>query len=335
MHFVFEYLLFIAEVITILVGMLMFVGGVIALSKKSKEVDPLSLEIKSINDKYHQMKLSILDAVLSKEQLKELNKEEKKQQKLKDKEKESNKNRLFVIDFDGDIKASEVNCLREAVTAILTVATKDDQVLLRLESGGGVVHGYGLAASQLARLKSQQILLTIAVDKVAASGGYMMAAVADKIIAAPFAILGSIGVLAQIPNFHKLLKKYNIDYEQHTAGEYKRTLTLFGENDDKAREKLQEELEETHTLFKSFLLEHRPALDMEKVATGEHWYGTNALELSLIDEIKTSDDFIMSACDESDVFEVSVVQHKHWYDKFSDNLTKMAESVVSRFNYGG
>lgn len=202
---------------------------------------------------------------------------------------------IFVLDFDGDIRASAVTSLRQEISAILTLARSEDEVVVRLESGGGVVHGYGLAASQLQRIRAHNIPLTVAVDKVAASGGYMMACVADKIIAAPFAIIGSIGVLAQLPNLHRLLKKHEIDFEQLYAGEYKRTLTMFGENTDKAREKMQQELQETHDLFKAHVKDQRPQLNIGKVATGEHWFGSRALELGLVDHLQTSDDYLMAA----------------------------------------
>ncbi|MDF5637600.1 protease SohB, partial [Vibrio parahaemolyticus] len=214
---------------------------------------------------------------------KAVKKEEKEKNKSREKEiKQASKDgsldskrepHLFVLDFNGSIDAKEVASLREEITAILAVAREGDEVLLRLESGGGMVHGYGLASSQLDRIKAAGLPLTISVDKVAASGGYMMACVADKIVSAPFAIVGSIGVIAQIPNFNKLLKKHDIEYEQLTAGEYKRTLTMFGENTDKARDKFKQELEETHVLFKDFIRERRPSLDLDKVATGEHWFG--------------------------------------------------------------
>ncbi|GAL22015.1 possible protease sohB [Vibrio maritimus] len=187
---------------------------------------------------------------------------------------------LFVLDFIGSIDAKEVASLREEVSAILAVAKEGDEVLVRLESGGGMVHAYGLASSQLDRIKAANLPLTIAVDKVAASGGYMMACIADKIVSAPFAVVGSIGVIAQLPNFNKLLKKNDIEFEQLTAGEYKRTLTMFGENTDKARDKFKQELEETHGLFKDFIRDHRPELDLDKVATGEHWFGTQAKDLA-------------------------------------------------------
>ena len=105
-------------------------------------------------------------------------------------------------------------------------------------------------------------------DKVAASGGYMMACIGDRILSAPFAVLGSIGVVAQIPNLHRLLKKHDVDYEVLTAGEYKRTLTVFGENTDKGRQKFQEDLELTHVLFKDFVSRYRPQLDIDQVLGG-------------------------------------------------------------------
>ena len=228
---------------------------------------------------------------------------------------QADKPRLFVLDFHGSMDARETDSLREEISAILSIAKADDEVLLRLESGGGVVHGYGLAASQLDRLNKRQINLTVAVDKVAASGGYMMACIGNKIIAAPFAIVGSIGVIAQLPNFNRLLKKHNVDFEQFTAGEFKRTVTLFGENTDKGRDKFQQELEQTHQLFKRFVTEHRPQLDIQQVATGEHWFGYQALELQLVDAIQTSDDYIMAALTERQVYQVKYQLRKGMAEK--------------------
>lgn len=231
---------------------------------------------------------------------------------------------MFVLDFKGDIRASAVDGLRDEVTAIITSAREGDEVFLRLESPGGQVHSYGLAASQLARLRQNNVRLVAAVDKVAASGGYLMASVADTIIAAPFAIVGSIGVIAQIPNFHRLLKKQDIDFEQFTAGEYKRNVTMFGENTDQDRAKLREELEETHELFKDYINQHRPQLALEKVATGEHWYGSQALELGLIDEIKTSDDWLLEASENVELLKINASRKK----SFKDRFLKMANSLI-------
>lgn len=241
---------------------------------------------------------------------------------------EQNSGRLFVIDFDGDVEASAVDNLREEITAIISAAEPNDRVLVRLESPGGMVHAYGLAASQLSRIKAANLSLVIAVDQVAASGGYMMACVADHIIAAPFAVVGSIGVVAELPNFHRLLRHNKVDYEQHTAGEYKRTLTMFSENTDAAREKFKKELEETHDLFKQFIIDNRPSLDIDKVATGEHWYGTQALTLGLIDSIQTSDDFIVNAAKESDVFEVSYEVKKPLADRLSFSINSALEKAI-------
>jgi len=238
------------------------------------------------------------------------------------------KSRLFVLNFDGDVEASAVENLREEITAIISAASPDDEVLLRLESPGGMVHAYGLAASQLSRIKAAKLSLTIAVDAVAASGGYMMACVADRIIAAPFAVVGSIGVVAELPNFHRLLKHNKVDYEQHTAGEYKRTLTMFSENSEAARQKFKQELEETHDLFKEFITDNRPSLKIEKVATGEHWYGTQALKLGLIDGIETSDDYIVNAAKEHDIFEIIYQVKKPLAERLSFSIHSAIERGV-------
>ncbi len=212
--------------------------------------------------------------------------------------------RVFVLDFRGDVLATGTEALREEVTVILGVAQKGDEVVLRLESTGGAVHGYGLAASQLARLRTKGVPLTVCVDKVAASGGYMMACVGERVLAAPFAVLGSIGVVAPVPNLHRLLEKHGVDYENVTAGRYKRTVSLLGPITEEGKAKLQDQIDETHSLFKRFVAEMRPALDIEAVATGEHWYGTRAVELGLVDGISTSDDYLLSKVDSARVFEV-------------------------------
>ncbi len=220
---------------------------------------------------------------------------------------------LFLLRFEGDLHASGVSSLREEIRVILEVARPHiDEVLIRLESGGGVVHGYGLAAAQLARLKAKNITLNIAIDKVAASGGYMMAVVADKILAAPFSIIGSIGVILQLPNFHRFLNENGVDFEQIMAGEFKRTLTVFGKNTPKAREKVQSEVDKMQELFKAFILQHRPQLDIEAVATGEHWYGSEAFDLGLIDQVITSDEYISNMVKSKNfkVIEVEFYQKK-------------------------
>ncbi len=316
-----QYGLFLAQAVTVVISILFIFGGVFSIYGKGKSNKEDHIEVKNLNDKFQGFMHSINRLSLSKDNYKKLVKLEKAKQKAdKKNKKKSNsspeKNRLFALNFDGDIKASAVDALREEITAILTVATSSDHVFIRLESSGGMVHSYGLAASQLQRIKQKSIPLTISVDKVAASGGYLMACVADKIIAAPFAIIGSIGVLAQIPNFNRLLKELNVDFEQFTAGKYKRTVTMFGENTEEEREKLKEELEVTHSLFQEFVLGNRRNLDMAEVATGEHWYGSKAMELNLVDELMTGDDYLLSMNQEFDIFEISYLIKKSIMEKF-------------------
>ncbi len=341
MEFLLDYGLFLAKIVTVVAAIIVIlilvksVGGKSGAAKGELEITNLSEQHKqSVEQLEHHLHddafLKARDKAIKKEE-KEKNKSREKEIKQASKEGELDSKRephLFVLDFKGSIDAKEVNSLREEITAILAVAREGDEILLRLESGGGMVHGYGLASSQLDRIKAAGLPLTIAVDKVAASGGYMMACVADKIVSAPFAIVGSIGVIAQIPNFNKLLKKHDIEYEQLTAGEYKRTLTMFGENTDKARDKFKQELEETHVLFKDFIRERRPSLELEKVATGEHWFGTQAKERGLVDEICTSDDLVVAACKDKTVLAVHYVPKKKLADKLAGVASKAADSVI-------
>lgn len=333
MEFLYEYGMFLLKAVTIVVALLVAFGGLAAIASKQKQ-EKGELEISSISEKFEELELKAKSMIFGKEEFKAWEKEQKKLEKEKEKqEKENAKSkeptsepRLYVLDFNGSMEANEVESLREEVTALLTVANDEDEVLVRLESPGGAVHGYGLASSQLARIRERGLKLTIAVDKVAASGGYMMACVADKILSAPFAYIGSIGVVAQLPNFNKVLKKNNVEWEQHTAGNFKRTLTVFGENTDEARDKFKEELEEIHHYFKAHITKFRPVLDIEKVATGEHWIGQKALELELVDEIKTSDDFLLEAVKEKGIFSIKFKPRK----KFADKLAGAASMAFSR-----
>lgn len=324
MEFLIEYGMFLAKLLTVVLIILFAIGVIIFIILRAKG-DSEQLNIKNINEKYEAMSLMLNSQVLGKKEFKKYLKIQKQNHKEKDKTVSVEKKNIYVLEFKGDIKASTVSSLREEITAILTIADKRDEVVVILESGGGTVHGYGLGASQLKRIRDKEIMLTVAVDKVAASGGYMMACVANNIIAAPFAVLGSIGVLAQIPNFHKLLKRMDIDFEQITAGDYKRTLTMFGANSDQDREKFKEELEETHHLFKEFVKENREIIDIHKIATGEHWYGKRAIELNLVDELITSDDYLSTAAKQANIFEIKYERKK----PVSEKLISFGANILS------
>ena len=300
-EFLAAYGLFLLKVITVVAGIVVIIAVAAAAGRKATHE---GLEVENLNKKHQSLVETLQHEVLNKEQRKKAAKEKKLRDKA-EAQAEAQKPRSFVIDFKGDLKASQVPSLREEINAILDVATPDDEVIVRLENHGGVVHEHGLAASQLARIRDRNVPLTVCVDKVAASGGYLMACVATRICVAPFAILGSIGVIAQIPNFNRMLDSHGVDFEQVTAGKYKRTVTMFGQNTDEDRAKLKEELEDVHTLFKEAVAKYRPDLDLEKVATGEHWYGSRAVALGLADEIRTSDELLNERARDRDIYAVA------------------------------
>lgn len=353
MEFLTEYGLFLAKTVTFVVAVFVIVSLVVSLGVRHKKPEKGHIEVSKLNEKYEQMREALHDAMLDDEAYKEHEKSEKKRLKEEKAQKkkaaklaaksktdttadsaaekvngsdQESKKRIFVLDFQGDIKASACDSLREEITAVLSLANPSDEVVVKVESGGGMVHSYGLASSQLARITGKQIPLTVCVDKVAASGGYMMACVANKIVAAPFAILGSIGVVAQLPNFHKLLKKNDIDFEMFTAGEYKRTVTMFGENTEKGRAKFIEELEDTHVLFKEFVAQHRPQVDVAKVATGEVWFGLRAKDVNLVDDLQTSDEYLFAQAEAADIFQVEFSFKKSLPEK----LGLAAQGAVDR-----
>lgn len=330
MDFVFEYGLFLAKVMTTVVAMILVAVVLTGLASRNK--DPTHrLKIKRLNKRLEVYAESLHEKVLNKKSLKAYQKKLKKTlKKSQSDDNEQHKKRFFVFRFDGDIKASATDELREIITAILTTANSNDEIVACIESTGGMVHSYGFAASQLQRIRDAGIPLTACIDKVAASGGYMMAAVANHIVAAPFSIIGSIGVIAQLPNFHRLLKKHDIDYEQITAGDYKRTLTTFGENTKKGREKAQEDVENTHQLFKQFVSRHRPMVQIEKVATGEIWYGIDAKDLSLIDQLSTSDDYLSAAAKNHNVFEIDYLRKKQLSEKIGQAMRQTIDYALEK-----
>lgn len=327
-EFFFEYGLFLAKTVTLVAAFIAIVLVTVMVAGRRQPQGRENIQIKKLNQKYSDIAMAVNSSILPKSEIKKLAKQEKQKQKARTAEEP--RKRIFVLNFHGDIRASAVVSLREEITAILLVANERDEVFVRLESVGGIVNAYGLAASQLTRIRERNIPLTVAVDKVAASGGYMMACVANKIIAAPFSILGSIGVVAQIPNFNRLLKKHDIDFEQFTAGEFKRTITVFGENTEEGRTKFREEVEDIHLLFKDFIAKNRPQVDIVKVSTGEHWPGIRALENQLIDELKTSDDYLVERSKDADLFELKYTTRK----PFMERLGFQMQRLYDQWRYG-
>ena len=368
MDFLFEYLMFLGQVVTLVVAFLIIASSLAGLSGR-QHGDQGHLVIRKLNERVRELRFTMENHLLTAEEAKRQHKSESKSEKAEAKKAakaaklaakqkpgvkktavadeqgdsdagtegqgvaevapklEGQKDRTFVIHFDGDTAASGVDFLSVEISAVLTMAGANDEVVICLESPGGMVHSYGLAASQMMRIRNKGIPLTAIVDRVAASGGYLMAAVANRILAAPFAVIGSIGVVAQIPNLHRLLKKNDVDVEVLTAGKYKRTLTLLGENTDEGREKFREELEDVHALFQEFVAENRPELDIEAVATGEAWYGKRALELNLVDGLATSDEYLIELCETRDVFEVTWEETKKPIDRVLDKFNGMLDRV--------
>ncbi|KGF65420.1 protease SohB [Pseudomonas lutea] len=328
MEFIFDYASFLAKTVTIVIAIIVVLVMIASMRGRGRRSAGGQLHVTKLNDFYKGLRDRLEGSLLDKARLKALRKAQAKDLK-KDKKSTETRQRVYVLDFDGDIKASATENMRNEITALLTLATPKDEVVLRLESGGGMVHSYGLASSQLARIRQAGIPLTICIDKVAASGGYMMACIGNRIISAPFAVLGSIGVVAQLPNVNRLLKKHDIDFEVLTAGEYKRTLTVFGENTEKGREKFQEDLDITHELFKNFVASYRPQLQIDEVATGEVWLGLAAKDKQLVDELKTSDEYLSEKAKTADVFHLHYAERKSLQQRVGLAATASVDRLVT------
>ena len=340
MEYLIEYGMFLAKIATVAFAIIFVLSALASAgNRQRKETAKGRIKVTKVNEHIDDMLESLKKAVLDKHRLKLDLKLRKKKEKDETKaskkqahsEEQEQKKRVFVLNFKGDIAAQAVSSLREEITAVLALASEQDEVVVRLESPGGMVHAYGLASSQLVRIKEKKIPLTICVDKVAASGGYMMACLADRLVAAPFAIIGSIGVLVQLPNFHRLLKKNEVDYEIISAGEFKTTLTTFGEITQKGRDKVKDDVEDMHALFKQWVKDHRPSVDIDKIATGETWVGVKAKERYMVDELKTSDECLVAACETADVYEVEYEFRKSIHDKVGSIFKGMVDSAASIF----
>ena len=317
MEFIIQYGVFLLKVVTIVIAILLPVLMIINSSKGKSSGDKGHLQIKNLSDQFESMGNALQGALMDGKTFKKFRKDLDKKKKKEDKAPAKDQQSIFVLNFNGDIQASEVDKLKHEINAILLSETKCKEVVLKVESGGGSAYAYGLCAAELKRLIDNKIKLTVCIDKVAASGGYLMSCVATKIVAAPWALVGSIGVIAQMPNINRLLKKNLVDFEMHTAGEFKRTLTVFGENTEEGRDKFKSELEDLHVIFKDFVKDNRPEIDTSIVATGEVWQGEKALEVGLIDEICTSDDYLVTLSKKFKLFEIEYVEKKNLSERFA------------------
>lgn len=326
MSFLHDYGLFFLKTLTVVVGVVAVLAAVPLIGGRllgARRPGRRGLQVRHLNRTYEDLAFALRAQTMPAKAAKALARARKKERKALDARRAApsrsgstdapgaepagapTRPRAFVLDFHGDVRATEVAALREEITAIVTVARPGDEVVLRLENPGGLIADQGLAAAQLMRVRSRGLRLVVAVDRVAASGGYMMACVADRILAAPFAVVGSIGVIAEIPNVYRLLDRAGIEFEQITGGEYKRTVTPFTLTTEAKRDKLTSQIEDTHALFKDFVTLHRPQLDVERVGSGEYWYGTRAVELGLVDELMTSDDYLLARSADADLYTVS------------------------------
>ena len=340
MEWLTEYGLFLAKAATVVVAVGVIAALVAGAARQARAGRRRASvpEVVHLNRDYRRMTAAFEQTALPRKAARARRKAEKAERKARDKAEQRRiagggggdaRRRVFVLDFKGDLRASGVDALREEVTLVLAVATERDEVVVRLENSGGAAHGHGLGASQLARFRARGIPLTVAVDRVAASGGYMMACVANRILAAPFAIVGSIGVFAAIPNLHRLLESRGIDVEQFQAGEFKLTVSMLGKNTDTGRAKLQDQLDNVHRLFREFVAEYRPALDVDRVSTGEYWHGRDALDLDLVDELRTSDDYLYDASREADLYHVRGAGRP----RLRQRLAELAELAAERGSF--
>jgi serine protease SohB len=315
----------------IIVAAIAALAILIARLARSGEAKEKEIKVKSLNERYDDMRDTMDGALLDKKERKALARTRKKEAKASAKTRRGQEpgKRIYVLSFKGDLRASAVKRLGAEIDAVLIAARpQTDEAVIRIESPGGTVTGYGLAAAEILRLREHNIKVTASVDQVAASGGYMMACAADRIVAAPFAVVGSIGVVAPVPNLHRLLQKNEIDFEEMTSGEFKRTVSVLGEITPAGREHFRGKLEDTHEAFKSHVARCRPNADMAKVANGDHWLAREALALGLVDELATGDELLFRARDSARLYEVSTEARKNLLQQLLSGFGAAAQKAV-------
>src|SRR5271169_5703720 len=325
-----------ALLIVAAVGGLAVLIARLARSGEARDKDK-EIKVRSLNERYDDLRDAMNGALFDKKERKALGRTRKKEAKAAAKTRRAQEpgKRIYVLSFKGDMRATAVKRLGAEIDAVLIAARPEtDETVIRIESPGGTVTGYGLAAAEILRLRERKIKVTASVDQVAASGGYMMACAADRIVAAPFAVVGSIGVVAPVPNLHRLLKKNEIEYEEMTAGEWKRSVSVLGEITPAGREHFRGKLDATHEAFKAHVAECRPNLDIARVANGDHWLAREALPLGLVDEIMTGDDLLFRARDSARLYEVSTEARKTLLQQLLSGLgttaQKAADAVIAR-----
>jgi len=307
------------------------IGGLaLLIARLARSAEPKDQEIKvrSLDERYDDMRDAMDATLLDKRERKALAKAHKKEVKATAKARRGQEpgKRIYVLAFKGDMRASAVKRLGAEIDAVLIAARPEtDEAVIRIESPGGTVTGYGLAAAEILRLRERKIKVTASVDQVAASGGYMMACAADRIVAAPFAVVGSIGVVAPVPNLHRLLQKNQIDFEEMTAGEFKRTVSVLGEITPAGREHFRGKLDATHDAFKAHVAQCRPNVDIAQVANGDYWLAREALPLGLVDEIMTGDDLLFRARDGARLYEVTTEARKTLLERLSGAFAMLTE----------
>ena len=323
-----------AIIIVAAIGGLALLIARLARSDERKERD---IKVTPLDERYDAMRDAMNGALLDKKERKALAKTRKKETKASAKARRGHTpgKRIYVLAFKGDMRATAVKRLASEIDTLLIAARPGtDEAVIRIESPGGSVTGYGLAAAEILRLRERKIKVTASVDQVAASGGYMMACAADRIVAAPFAVVGSIGVVAPVPNLHRLLKKNEIDFEEMTAGEFKRTISFLGEITPAGREHFRGKLDETHEAFKAHVAECRPNVDIASVANGDYWLAREALPLGLVDEIMTGDELLFRARDSARLYEVKTEAHKTLLQQIMSGIggavEKAADAIVAK-----
>lgn len=214
---------------------------------------------------------------------------------------------LAVLTFVGDIGAKQYKSFGQLIDEVIINKSEIDEVVVVVNSPGGAVSPYGNVYSQMERVRDAGLKLTVCIDVVAASGGYLMSLPAHKIIAAPFSMVGSVGVMAFVPNLRGLLEDYNINPRTFTAGKYKRTVSLTDEATEEEVEKFKQQLNAIHRLFLEAVKKYRKDVKMEVVETGEHWTARESVELGLglVDDIATSQQYLLEANRDRDLIILS------------------------------
>ena len=245
------------------------------------------------------------------------------------------KDKVGVIYAVGNIDMSETEGIvsDKLVETIREVADDDNvkAVVFRINSGGGSAYGSEQIWHALTQLKTKKPLI-VSMGDVAASGGYYIACMADRIVAQPNTLTGSIGVFGQIPNAEGLTEKIGLDFDLVKTNRHSEGISLVRPMSPEQRDLLQMSVNRTYELFVKRCADGRGMTPdaVKAIAEGRVWTGANALEIGLVDTLGGLSDAVALAAEAAGLAEYGVEEFPAKEDFMTRLMKEMSVGMEAR-----